>query len=104
MSVFVNDNIKSFLNPEVSYNSNSIEIVSIFVKLNESDLIIIGCYRPHNGTSKEFITDLKHVLNNLNLHNKRTILLGDLNISLLHETQKGNTSWILCNPITLYLE
>ena len=80
---FLNDSIKSVLNPDISYNSNSIEIVSISVKLNESELYILGCYRPHSGTIEEFITDFSHVLNNQKLQNKRTILLGDLNINLL---------------------
>ena len=59
----------------MSYNSNSIEIVTLFVKFQESELIILGCYRPHGGTEEEFVTDRSRVFNDPNLVNKKVMLL-----------------------------
>ena len=57
ISTFVNDSIKSHIWSDISYNSNSIEIVSVTFKNNDSEYVILGCYRPHSGTSEEFLTN-----------------------------------------------
>ena len=59
----------------------------ISVKFNESELIILGCYRPYIvvPTEEEFVTDLSHVFNNPNLVNKKVMFLRNLNINLINE-------------------
>ena len=88
LSIFVSEAINSCICSDISFNSNSIEIVSITVKYNNSDLVILGCYRPHSGTSEEFVTDLTRLLNNHSVMNKKTILLGDLNINLMNNSSE----------------
>ena len=89
LSIFVRETINSYICSEVSYYSNSIEIVSITVKYNNNYLVILGCYRPYSDTNKKFVTDLTHLFKKHSVKNKKkTILLGDLNVNLLNNSSE----------------
>ena len=44
---------------------------------------ILGWYRPHSGTSEDFLNNLTRLFNNHSVMIKKTILLGDLIVNLL---------------------
>ena len=52
-------------NPALSYNSKSIEFKTKPEKFIETELNVLGCYRPHRGTNEEVVIEFSHVYGNL---------------------------------------
>ena len=84
----MNEAINSSTCSDMSYESNSIEIVSITVKYNNSELDILGCYKFHSGISGEFLTDPTRSFNKLSLMNEKIILLGTLNVIFFYNSSQ----------------
>ena len=87
VSIYVASNINSSKIESLSYANNTVEVCTVKIDFNGSNLILIGVYRPHSDTISNFSDHLNTFLNSPLLSNKKCVLLGDLNICLLKPEQ-----------------
>lgn len=64
----------------------NIEVNCIEISLQNQSICILGLYRPHSGTISQFCEELCGILEDGYFNNKICVLLGDLNINLLSDT------------------
>ena len=64
-----------------------IEVISIEMKINNNDILLVGTYRPPKATGKDYYLKLENELHSLcmwaELQKQTWILLGDLNLNRL---------------------
>ena len=68
------------------FATDNIEVNVVEIKVNTDKLIVIAIYRPHDGNFGGFLDDLNIILNNSHVLNRKILLLGDLNINLIADT------------------
>ena len=85
VSVFVKEKFSSRLLPEFCFSNLNIEICTVNVKIDNTNFIILGIYRPHSGTVEEFNSILSDIFDNRVISNKKIFLLGDININILDQ-------------------
>ena len=90
VSVYVRDTLFSTCIIDLSFQNPTIETCSVQLTINRIKYYIIGIYRPHSDSVPNFIEALTLILNNPIIKDKNCILLGDLNINILNETQTNN--------------
>ena len=78
-------NLKSKIIEKFSYADETIEINSVLVTIGNVTLIVIGIYRPCNGSIINFLERIESILNDDLLINKNCVITGDININLLNE-------------------
>ena len=88
VSVFVKKQISSEFIPELSFARQSIEVCSVKISTNSESFIIMGIYRPHAGTTEDFLTELDLILNSRRLQGSTNLLLGDFNINFLSDCRQ----------------
>ena len=90
VSIYVKNNLKCSFVPNLSYCTVFIEICSVEIKFGSFSCVIVGIYRPHSGTTTEFIHHFNSILNHSNFRNKCVLIMGDFNINLLNENRDSN--------------
>ena len=83
ISVFIKNTFNSHILPEICISNESIEIYSASLFINNSELSILGIYRPCSGCVESFTGELNRILDTEKLKNRSSIVLGDLNINIL---------------------
>ena len=83
VSVFVNDSISSYCIEELCISNSNIEICSVEVGIGGASWCLLGIYRPHSGTTENFMNQLNQIFHHNKLRNKKCIVIGDINIDLL---------------------
>ena len=83
--VYVKSTIESSSIPELSFVNEDIEICTVKTSLDNTSYYFLGIYRPHSGTTENFIENLNFLLTSNLLRNKTCVILGDLNLNLLLE-------------------
>ena len=86
VSVFIKESLVSRTVSHLTYCSDSIEVCSVETKLGGETVVIIGIYRPIGGSVDDFINVIQGFLNDSYLHNKKCVILGDMNINLLSDS------------------
>ena len=85
VSVYVSKSLESQILSEITFIYNYIEICSVKIKLGSEYWYLLGIYRPHSGTPDEFLQCLSEILDIPEIHNKKVLITGDLNVDLLKE-------------------
>ena len=88
MSVLIENTFESRLINEFSFVDDYIEVCTIEARMNNFEFIIVGLYRPNDGNLDSFMTHLQKIFIFTRNHRSKCILLGDLNINLLSETNE----------------
>ena len=83
VSIYVKSTYESSGIPELSYVNEDIEICTVKTILDSISYYFLGIYRPHSGTTENFIENLNFLLSSNLLRNKTCVILGDLNLNLL---------------------
>ena len=82
VSIFVKDSLKSEFIHDLSFANENIEICTLKVSNETSQIILCGVYRPHMGTIENFTHSLEGILGNRQLNNSNCLVGGDLNIDI----------------------
>ena len=90
VSIYVQDFLSCTLIKDLSYVNSNIEICTISVAFKNITYYIIGIYRPQSDPISNFVSVLEPILNHPILNNKNCIILGDLNIDLLSDSNPCN--------------
>lgn len=85
ISLFVSNHISARKIESLSYCNNTIEICTIDLKIGDSNIVIVGIYRPHSDTISNFNSCFSEILNNNILKNKLCIIMGDFNVCLFKD-------------------
>ena len=91
VSVYVRNSIYCEIIPLLSYADETIEICTVNITICKEKFTIIGIYRPHSDTINNFIHKLDSILNSNHVKYKNCIILGDLNINLLDDSNLTNS-------------
>ena len=84
ISIYVRDNLESVAIDLASFQTNTIEINTVKLKIRNQDIHIIGIYRPHSDSISNFTATLRQILETPPFSSMKVILTGDLNINLLN--------------------
>ena len=84
VSIYVKNGITAEQLSEFCFSNLDIEICSVKFKIGNETFFVVGIYRPHDGSIENFQNTLDELLNHSVFQNKKVIVLGDLNINLLH--------------------
>ena len=95
ISIYLKNHVTCHLSVDLSYANNCIEICTVFITINNSQMTVLGIYRPHSDTIANFTAELDGILNRPCIKGKTTIILGDLNINLL--SNEGSTECFINN-------
>ena len=91
VGLYVTDNLESSMIEELSLMSDELE--SIFIEIivpGKQNMIVGEIYRPPNSNPTKFIETLQTLLSSPFLINKRTFIMGDFNLNLLHCNENAN--------------
>ena len=91
ISIYVKNQNSSRVLPDLSFCNEKVEVCVVEVNLYSEKIFIIGVYRPHSGTTEEFISALNLILESPELRNQTIYILGDLNLNLLCESIQTNS-------------
>ena len=83
VSVFISENFVSHQVPELSFSNFDIEICTVNLRINNTNISVFGIYRPHSGTTDSFISEMSNILQSNKVLNNYSIILGDFNIDML---------------------
>jgi len=82
VSIFVKMAYRAVKVIDGSFVDGHIEICTVKFKVNESEVIIMGTYRPPDGSIERYVEFLDPMLSRVNPRNQ-VFLLGDMNIDLI---------------------
>ena len=89
--LYVTDNLESSMIEELSVMSDELESIFIEITVPGKQNIVVGeIYRPPNSNPTKFIETLLNLLSAPYLINKRTYIMGDFNLNLLHYNENSN--------------
>ena len=91
VSVYVRHQYNSKLLPNYSFCNNEIEICTVEILLNNSNILVIGIYRPHSGNISNFIENLNSILDEPYARNKLCVIVGDFNMNILSDNPQVNS-------------
>ena len=87
ISLFVSNHINARKIESLSYCNNTIEICTIELKIGDSNIAIVGIYRPHSDTISNFNSCFSQILDNNILKDKLCIIMGDFNVCLFKDCE-----------------
>lgn len=90
VSVYVKNKYDSTNITQLSFVNENIEICTVKITVGNRSYFILAIYRPHSGTTENFISNLNFLLNSSLLRNKTCVILGDLNLNLLIDNEEIN--------------
>ena len=91
VGLYVTDNLESSMIDELSVMSDELESIFIEITVPGTQNIVVGeIYRPPNSNPTNFIVTLQNLLSAPSLINKRTFIMGDFNLNLLHYNENAN--------------
>ena len=99
VSFFVNSNKTSVALPKDSYVNSHIEVNSIKIIANHTDIFFIGIYRPPGGDIEKFLESLESILKKM--AGKKIFILGDVNLDLL-KIHSDNNAFCLFNLLVSF--
>ena len=85
VSVYIRDPLESLTIPHLPYINRDIEVCTVKVALEGSEVYIVGIYRPIDGDIENFVSCLEQIFHDLHPDRHKCFLLGDININLLIE-------------------
>ena len=68
---------------------DSIECIAVETKLDHSNLVIVGIYKPPSKSFQIFLKELRKILQILKNSNSNFIIGGDFNVNLLEQNQNS---------------
>ena len=83
VSVFCADEIQAMKIPHLSICSEDIETCVVQFKYLEKNYVILGVYRPYQGSKSEFGKELDLIINSIDLNNCTVFVVGDFNLDFL---------------------
>ena len=82
VSILVKNSLNSCLIKEHSYANDTIEICSVKISNDSSQMIVSGFYRPHSDSIENFTNSIENILNANIFRNNSCVLLGEFKINL----------------------
>jgi len=83
VSIYVKHAYRAIRVDDSSFVERDIELCTVRFRINGSELVIMGTYRPPDGSIQRYVEFLDPVLNRINTRNQ-LFLVGDTNIDLIN--------------------
>ena len=86
VAIYVNDSFVSSCLTELCVVSEILEVCTVKVNGYGLELYLLAIYRPPGGCVNGFLAEMSVMINHNRLKNEKIVVLGDLNINLLEES------------------